>query len=59
MRCEKCGRETPVAEPSWIHIEVYEGGTPEAARTLDFCGLCKLFVNKTLRGLAPKAETSW
>lgn len=55
--CERCGRETVHVVDGWIRLEVYEEGHVAAARTLDFCSLCKLHVDKALRALAPRARS--
>ena len=56
--CERCGRETTHVVDGWIRLEVFEEGHLESARTLDFCSLCKLHVEKALRVLAPRARSA-
>lgn len=56
--CERCGRETVEVAEGWVRLELFEEGNAEAAKTFDFCAICKLHVNKALRVLAPKAATT-
>lgn len=59
-RCERCGREAAVVD-GWTRIERFVEGQVEPAQVLDFCALCKLHVEKALRGLAQRAvrEGRW
>lgn len=52
-KCERCTRTSPVVN-GWIRVEV-TADDGEIQRTLDFCPLCKLAVDKALRALAPAA----
>lgn len=55
-KCERCGR-TAVLVDGWTRLEVFEEGHMEPVKTLDFCALCRLHVEKALRALAPRATS--
>ena len=52
-KCERCTRTSAVVN-GWIRVEVSEDDG-QKTRSLDFCPLCKLQVEKALRGLAVNA----
>lgn len=52
--CERCSKTSVTCE-GWIRLEQFDEGHLEAARTLDYCTLCKVFVMKTLRSVSTSA----